>query len=127
MLTARKARDSDSIKVYSTLIGEIELIGKKPNMSITDELVIATVKKFLVNLEEMKSHTGRVELLGSIKHEVAILEGYVPSQLSEEELLAIVTELSPAHMGEAMKHLKCSYAGLYDGRLASQVVKVYLG
>ena len=126
LLTARKARDSASVKVYSTLYGELELISKKKNEPITDELVIATVKKFLANLKEMESQTGRVELLTIIRHEVYLLNKYIPSQLTEEEILKIVTELNPSNMGEAMKHLKGGYAGLYDGKLASQVVKTYL-
>ena len=123
MLTARKARDTFTVKALSTLYGEVEGIAKKKNEPISDELVIATVKKFLTNLKESESQTGRLDLLSGIKAEVELLEKYVPSQMSEDELRAALTELAPSNMGEAMKFLKDNYAGLYDGKLASQIAR----
>ena len=127
MLTARKARDTFTVKALSTLYGELEGIAKKKNEPISDELVIATVKKFLANLKESESQTGRLDLLGAIRSEIELLEAYVPSQMSEDELRAAVQRMAPSNIGEGMKLLKETYAGQYDGKLASQVVREYVG
>lgn len=126
MLTARKARDTEAVKAFSTLIGEIELIGKKAGNVINDELVIATVKKFIVNLEENLEHTVSPEGKADVVTEIELLEVYLPTQMTEGQLQDIIAHLEPANMGEAMKHLKECYAGRYDGKLASQVVKGWL-
>jgi len=125
MLTARKARDSESVKSYSTLIGEIELIGKKPGKSITDELVIATIKKFIANLNEAIGYSsgGTMDMM----EEVKLLEQYLPTQMDEHDIRKVIMCLpTPVDMGACMKFLKMNYAGQYDGKLASQVVKAYL-
>ena len=126
MLTARKARDTEAVKAFSTLVGEIELIGKKAGNVINDELVIATVKKFIVNLKENLEHTESPKGKADVGTEIELLEVYLPTQMTESELQDIIANLEPANMGEAMKHLKDCYTGLYDGKLASQVVKGWL-
>jgi len=126
MLTARKERNSEAVKVYTTLYGELELISKKNGTAITDELVVSTVKKFISNLDTNLDNVTSTVQIDAIKFEMAILEKYVPAQLTEQKLLEIVSALNPSNMGEAMGHLKTNYSGQYDGKVASQVVKGYL-
>ena len=127
MLTARKARDTFTVKALSTLYGEVEGIAKKKNEPISDELVVATVKKFLANLKESEGQTGRLDLLGAIRSEIELLEQYVPQQMDEDELRALLTAENPANIGAAMQFLKANYAGLYDGKMASQVAREVTG
>ena len=60
-----------------------------------------------------------------------MIEGFLPSQLTEEQLESIISELQvkdpSINMGLAMKALKDSYAGQYDGKIASSVAKRMLG
>lgn len=126
MLTARKARDTEAVKAFSTLVGEIELIGKKPGNVINDELVIATVKKFIANLEETLVHLTDAVRGRDVETEIGLLGVYLPTQLTEEQILEAIVFFQPANMGVAMKHLKEAYTGRYDGKLASQVVKSWL-
>jgi uncharacterized protein YqeY len=132
-LTARKTRQGVKTSILTTLLGELETDSKsKGGGEITDEKVLAKIKKFLKGIDEVVSLTE----IGSEKHatgllEVIILESYLPKQFSEDELkeaiLACILskgiERLPKNMGVVMKELKSEYDGKYDGKMASQIVK----
>lgn len=129
-------KDKDVIKkdLLGTLIAEASKEVKEP----ADDKVIATIKKFIANLKQITGmgNIGQLEaLLAKTQKEIAILESYMPKQLSEFELEQIIKNLykksmdNPSEpyvfitMGEVMKHLKENYAGLYDGKLANEICK----
>jgi hypothetical protein len=73
---------------------------------------------------------GRAELAAKEKEELKILNGYLPQQLSAEELSQMVREViaslgatSKAQMGAVMKELQASVAGRADGKTLSQEVQ----
>jgi uncharacterized protein YqeY len=77
---------------------------------------------------------GRPELAEKERGEIAIIERFLPSQLSDEALEAAVKETIAAigaqgikDMGRTMAALRERYAGQIDGAKASQVVKRLLG
>lgn len=66
--------------------------------------------------------------------ELALLEGYLPAQLSPEELAAIVAAAvaevgaaGPKAMGAVMKAAQAKAAGRADGKALSALVKAALG
>jgi uncharacterized protein YqeY len=76
----------------------------------------------------------RQDLADKERGEIAIIERFLPKQLSEGELEAAVKETLAAigaqgmkDMGRAMAALKERYAGQMDAAKASQVVKRLLG
>jgi uncharacterized protein YqeY len=76
----------------------------------------------------------RPELAEKERGEIAIIERFLPSQLSDEALEAAVKETIAAigaqgmkDMGRTMAALRERYAGQIDGAKASQVVKRLLG
>jgi uncharacterized protein YqeY len=77
---------------------------------------------------------GRPELAEKERGEIAIIERFLPTQLSDEALEAAVKEIIAAtgaqgmkDMGRTMTALRERYAGQIDGAKASQVVKRLLG
>lgn len=132
LLVARKARSTVAANSLTALVGEAVMVGKNAgNRESTDEEVIATVRKFLKNLEETKRNLVTHNKDTSVcEEEIAIISKYLPQQMSADELktaiAAIVAETAGANMGVIMKVLKEKYAGLYDGKLASEVVKQVL-
>ncbi len=77
---------------------------------------------------------GRPELADKERGEIAIIERFLPKQLSDAELEAAVKETIAAvgaasikDMGRAMAALRERYAGQIDNAKASQVVKRLLG
>ena len=68
---------------------------------------------------------GRDDLVREHEAAVAIVESYLPQQLSEAELRAeidvITRETGAADIGSIMKELGRRHAGRYDGKLASRL------
>lgn len=133
LLTARKARATVAANSLTALVGEAVMVGKNAgNRESTDEEVVATVRKFLKNLEETKRNLVVHNKDTSVcEEEIVIISRYLPQQMSADELktaiAAIVAETAGANMGVVMKVLKEKYAGLYDGKLASTLTKEVLG
>lgn len=127
---ARFQRDDMKRNVLTTLIGELDTNAKRTGKAVTDEQAVATVKKFVENAKfTMSKLSPEVELYKAYEKESALLAGYLPKQMSEAELtgavLAFIGE-GFTTMGEVMAQLKYKYAGLYDGKMASAVVKKYV-
>ena len=129
-LTARKARDSVAASLLVTLLSEAEQTGlndgKRPS---TDAEVLATIRKFLKNNGEARAVRPDDAVLA---REASLLEGYLPKQLSEEELrgaiLVVASELGIAPItakdtGALMKTLNAKYAGQFNGGTASTLIK----
>lgn len=134
-LAARKSGDSLRSSLLTTLDAEASKVGKdKENRESTDEEVVQVIRKFLKGLEETSEalrKAGRpTEQQDSEK---TILTGYLPKQLSTEELSAVIDEFvaqlpekKPDQLGKIMASLKAEYPGLYDGKLASELIKKVL-
>lgn len=135
-IAARKNREEIKTSLLTTLLSEASVPGKNDNRESTDAEVVVVVKKFIkgVNetLEALKfSSDGRVKVAVIEKE---ILEGFLPQQLTEEEIRQIATMFVTAEegkkdmklMGKIQAYLKTNYAGQYDGALASKVIKEIL-
>ena len=75
----------------------------------------------------------RPELADRERAELAVLEGYLPAQLGDDELAALVAEAiaetgadSPKQMGQVMKVLTPKIAGRADGGRVAAAVKAAL-
>jgi uncharacterized protein YqeY len=73
---------------------------------------------------------GRVDLAEKEEAELKILEGFLPPQMSEEELAGKIEEAIVAaaaaslkDMGKVMAHLMPQVLGRMDGKIASEKVK----
>ncbi len=78
----------------------------------------------------MMREAGRDELIADEIVELEVLQSYLPSMLSEEEVAAVAREViadigatSPADMGRVMGALMPRLKGKADGRMVSQVVR----
>lgn len=83
---------------------------------------------------DMYEKGGRADLVASEKAEIAVLEEFMPQQMSEAEtkaaVEAVVAEVgatSVKDMGKVMAALKTKYAGQMDFGKAGAVVKAALG
>ena len=130
---ARKERNVLMANLLTTLIGEAEMIGKNNgNRSPTDSEVVAMIKKFVKNLNETIQHLMNAPVqinTDSQKAEVAVLEAYLPKQLTTDQLTECITlivhEISanPKDMGKVLALLKLRHDGTYDGKTASVIAK----
>lgn len=139
-LQARKNRDAVTASLLTTLIGEAEMVGKNANRVTTNDEVLAVIQKFVKNIDETVSalSTPKMALVTSseariqdLKAERSVLEQFLPSQLTADELTdhvhAIIAGLlgvkSTINVGDVMGVLKNRFAGQYDGKMASMIVK----
>lgn len=76
---------------------------------------------------EFAEKANRSEAIEQVKKEISVIETFLPKQLTEGELQGIIEkwkgENAGMNVGIAMKQLKDQYAGQYDGKIASDVVR----
>ena len=96
------------------------------------EVVAKEVKMRRDSLDEFRK-AGRPELLAVLEQEIAILMEYLPEQMSEAEVRALVTQAvadaqaaSAKDMGKVMALLMPKVKGRADGKLVNAIVKELL-
>lgn len=128
-LTARKARDLKLSATLTTLYSEAADVGLNDGKrESTDEEVRAVLKKFVKNLNEIINNAGvNPDSIEPFVRERMVYESYLPTQMTEDQLTdaiqLIVDELENVSMGVVMGELKKRHDGLYDGKMASTVVR----
>ena len=137
---AMKARDEARVStlrlVNSTLKNaDIEARGQgKPPLSDEDALgVLQKMIKQRHESAELYEKGGRADLVAQEREEIAIIEKYLPKQLTDQEIhdtiLALVKETGASamkDMGRVMAALKERYTGKLDFGKASGAVKKIL-
>ncbi|TRV75184.1 GatB/YqeY domain-containing protein [Streptomyces sp. 130] len=143
LTTAMKARDeltSSTLRLTLTAITKEEVGGKTARELSDDEVqkVIAKEAKKRREAADAFAKGGRAEQAEREKKEGEILEAYLPQQLSDEELTAIVASAvdeakaagaeGPRAMGAVMKIVNPKVAGRAEGgRVAATVKKLLAG
>ncbi|WP_242222899.1 GatB/YqeY domain-containing protein [Bacillus cereus group sp. BfR-BA-01380] len=99
-----------------------------------EELTVLTreVKQYKDSLLEFEK-AGREDLVDKLKSEIQILETYLPEQLTEEELLAVIQQsisevsaASKADMGKVMSAVLPKVKGKADGSQVNRLVSQLL-
>ena len=100
-----------------------------------DEVLAVLMKEVKMRQDSLEEFTkaGREELAEQAKQEIAILRKYLPEQLSDEELKALVEEAvaetgaaGPKDMGKAMAALMPKTKGRADGKRINTMVRELL-
>ena len=80
--------------------------------------------------EHNRQKAGRSDLVEETKAEMAVLEKYMPKQLTADEIRQIVNDAvagqSGLKMGDVMKLVMPKVKGKADGKLVSQIVREIL-
>ena len=127
-LTARKERNLAKGLLLSTVYSDASMIGKnKGNRESTDEEVMQVINKFVKGLKETKGYLNDRGLSSeSVDIEIAILNGYLPTMLSEDALETLIAKYiseGKNSVGSVMAELKAYHSGLYDGKVASGIIR----
>lgn len=109
---------------------------KGANDELSDEAAIQIIQKMAKQRRDSASiytDQNRPDLAEKEQAELAVLETYLPKQLSQEELDAKVSEIivqvgasSPADMGKVMGVATKTLAGVAPGKAISETVKKQL-
>ncbi|MCP4373414.1 MAG: GatB/YqeY domain-containing protein, partial [Deltaproteobacteria bacterium] len=96
------------------------------------KVISTSVKQHKESIEQFKKG-GREDLVAKEQAELEILEFYLPQQLSEEEINALIKEAieevgatSMKDMGKIMKYIMPKTQGRADGKMINQLVKKQL-
>ena len=128
---AMKAGEKERVGALRMIVNELQKAEKEGK---DDELaVLQRERKRRLESAEAYREAGRDDLAEGEEREAQIIEAYLPQQLSEEELRAIVGDVvaetgaaSPKEMGQVMSQVMPKVQGRADGKRVSAVVKELL-
>jgi uncharacterized protein len=131
-VSAMKSGDKDRVGALRLLISELQ---KDTKEGARDELaVLRRERKRRLDAAEQFEQGGRPELAAAETAEAALIAGYLPSDLGDDELDGLVAEAitqtgaaSPKDMGAVMKVVMARAGGRVDGKRASAAVRAALG
>lgn len=136
MKTAMKAKDKDTLQVVRMLKASIqnEQIKAGHDLNEDEELTVLSreMKQRRDALSEFEQ-AGRDDLVEKVKVEIAIVEKYLPAQLSEAELREIIQNAisqvnasSAKEFGKVMGVVMPQVKGKADGNQVNAIVKELL-
>jgi hypothetical protein len=133
MKLAMKAKDKPALKAIRMILGAIKQKEIDDRIELNDTQVLAVIKKMVKQRKDSISQfsdAGRIDLVEVEEAELAIINNYMPKQLTEDEVDAFVTKVivdsgadSMKDMGKLMGILKSQIDGKADMGLVSQLIK----
>ena len=136
---AMKSNDTTrklAIRAVKTAITEAKVSGTEAK-TVNDADVLAIITKQVKQRRDSiieYNKGGRPDLAVQEQAEIAVLEVYLPQQLSEAEIReraqAVIAELGVTDMkgfGSVMKRLSADLRGIADGQIINRVVRELLG
>ncbi|XJS11511.1 GatB/YqeY domain-containing protein [Aerococcaceae bacterium WGS1372] len=134
---AMKARDKDTLKVIRMLKAGLQKEQLEHSEPLTDEeeltIITRELKQRKDSLAEFEK-AGRQDLVEEVTAEIAIVERYLPEQLTEEEveskIKSIIDDIgasSSADFGKVMGKAMAELKGQADGKVVNSITKKLLG
>lgn len=133
MKAAMRAKEAERLSTIRMLLAAIKQREVDERIVLDDTAVVGIVDKLIKQRRDSIaafSQAGRTDLVDKESAEVAVLEGYLPRRLSEQEIaqavLALVAEIGasgPGDMGKVMAAAKARLAGQAEMGLVSASVK----
>jgi uncharacterized protein YqeY len=129
--TAMKAGEKDKVGALRLIVADLQRAAKEGN---SDEIaVLQSARKKRLESAKAFRDGGRDDSADQEEAEAALIEVYLPAQMSDEDLKAIVTDAisttgaaSPADMGKVMGAVMPQVKGLADGNRVQAAVKEQL-
>nr|WP_297575120.1 GatB/YqeY domain-containing protein [uncultured Peptostreptococcus sp.] len=131
--SSMKNKDTVKKSVVTLIRAAIKQYEVDNRVELADDAIIDIISKQLKQRKDSLAEfekANRDDLIEETKSEIQVLEGYLPQQLSEEELEKIVIETiaevgatSMKDMGKIMSTIKPKTAGRADGRKINELVK----
>ena len=137
MKAAMKAGEKDRLKVVRLIRAAIKQIEIDKRIELDDAAVLSVIDKMVKQRRdsvEQFQNGGRNDLADIELAEIAVLDTYLPEQLSDTELDALIDEAISASgaesirdMGKVMGQIKSKAAGRADMGAVGAKVKAQLG
>lgn len=133
MVEAMKNKEKDKLTVIRMVKAAMDQEHIDRKKEINDELLVEVVSRQIKMRREsiLEFEKGnREDLIEKTKSEITILEAYLPEQLSDEEVSAIIDEIfaevkpeSQKDMGKVMKEATAKLKGKTDMKKVSEMIK----
>lgn len=132
-MLAKDAQKTSVLRMLLSAIGYDEINKGGAGYEATDEDVMEAIQKKAKqhkdSIEQFKN-AGRDDLVTKEESELALLQKYLPEQLSEDEVKKLVDEAvaqtgasTPQDMGKVMSALMAKVKGKADGGMVSKLVR----
>ena len=136
MKTAMKAGDKDRLRVVRLMLAAIKQIEVDQRIELDDAAVLSVLDKMVKQRRdsvEQFQKGNRQDLVDIELAEIVVLEGYLPEQMSDAELEALIDAAISAtgaesirDMGKVMGQIKSKAAGRADMSAVGARVKARL-
>lgn len=137
IITAMKAKEADRLRALRGIKSAFLLLQTSEGVTeVTDEMCIKALQKLAKQRKDsldIYQTQGREDLAAVESAELAIIEEFLPAQMSEtevrEKVQAIINESGlsgAANMGKVIPLAMKALGGQADGKLISQLVKELL-
>ena len=133
---ALKAGDKTKVATLRLLIAALKNERIEKGRDLTGEEVEAVVRRAVKQRKdsiEQYARGGRQDLVDAEKAELAVLEGYLPKGLTDQDLETAIRELvaekgltSARDVGLLMKELMARHRGKVDGKRAQELARQIL-
>ena len=133
---ALKAGDKNRVSILRMIKSAVKNREIEKKAPLDDDEVKAILKTFVKRGREsidQFTKAGRTELAEKETQELAVVQNYLPKQLSEEETKSLIADtlkemeaVGPKDMGKVMKAVMGKAKGLVDGKLANKLLKEIL-
>jgi uncharacterized protein YqeY len=138
MKTAMKSGDKDRLKVERLMLSAIKQVEVDERIELDDAAVLNVINKMVKQRRDSVSQFtdgGRKDLADIELNEITVLEQYLPEQLSDEKLNALIRKAigdsgaeSIRDMGKVMALVKSGAQGRADmGKVGSMVKALLAG
>ena len=137
MKSAMKAGDKDRLKVVRLILAAVKQVEVDTRKELDDAAVLGVLDKMVKQRRDSVDQFqkgGRDDLASIELAEIAVLETYLPEQLSDAELDALIDDAISAtgaesirDMGKVMGQIKTKAAGRADMGAVGAKVKARLG
>ncbi len=137
MKDAMRAQDKDRLGTIRMATAALKQIEVDERVELDDARVLAVLEKMVKQRRESVAafeQGGRPELAAKEQAEIAVLQSFLPAQLSEAEIDTLISAAiseagatSARDMGRVMNLLRPQLAGRADTGAVSQKVKAKLG
>jgi hypothetical protein len=136
MKSALRAKDTQRLGALRLLLAAVKQREVDERRELTDSDIVSTIEKMIKQRRDAITQFeagGRSDLAAAEAFEVALLQGYLPAQLSsaevDEAIALVIAETGatgPQGMGKVMAALKTRLAGRADMGEVSALVKARL-
>ena len=138
--TAMKAGDKarvGAIRLIAAALKDRDIEARGQGKTVSDDDILALLQKMVKSRQEsveIYDKAGRAELAQQERDEIAVIQSYLPTQMSDADVAAAIDAAiaetgaaSIKDMGKVVGALKAKYSGRMDFGKASAAVKAKLG